>query len=166
MDGTTAQTTVASATEHSTAAFDLVAYARKHRYRLRNLHDGGPVPPAIWKPPKGYRPAYVGDDDRMDAIVGRNGYLADEGEPGRLCICLFFKSGRGVNKGRDKIQTMGGTVTQEGDTEIAGTVPVESIEEALKLIKVSKLMPGRPEIAKESLYGVVTRARIDATGQG
>ncbi len=124
--------------------FDLVAYAREHRYRLRNLHDGGPVPPAIWKPPRGYRPVYVGEDDRCDAIVGRNGYVAFDGELGWLGITLFFKSALGVNKARDKIQAMGGTVTQEGDTEIAGTIPVESIEEGLLLIRVSKLKPGPP----------------------
>ena len=38
-------------------AFDLTGYAKKHRYRLRNLHDGGPVPPAICKPPKGGYPS-------------------------------------------------------------------------------------------------------------
>lgn len=137
----TSAATCERSTQHSGVSFDLVAYARAHRFRLRNLHDGG-VPPAIWKPPKGYRPTYVGDDDRMDAIVGRNGYVAFEGEPGRLGICLFYRSGKGVNQARAKIQAMGGTVVLEGDTEIAGTIPVENVEEALKLIRVSRLQSG------------------------
>ena len=29
-----------------TRDFDLIAYAREHRYRVRNLHDGYPVSPA------------------------------------------------------------------------------------------------------------------------
>jgi len=131
--------------------FDLVAYAREHRYRLRNLHDGGPVPPAIWKPPRGYRPVYVGEDDRCDAIVGRNGYVAFDGELGRLGICMFYRSGKGVNQARAKIQAMGGTVALEGDTEIAGTIPVESIEEALKLIRVSKVPNRNPGGNPESI---------------
>lgn len=125
---------------------NLVEYARKHRFRVRNLHDGGPVPPARYRKPKGELPAgrtgFVGQDDRHDAIVGYDGYIADEGEPGQLGICLFYRSARGVKRVHARIQAMGGLVTQVGDVEIAGSVPVESIEEALKLIKVSRLHPG------------------------
>ena len=87
-----------------TEQFDLVAYARKHRYRLRNLHDGGPVPPAIWKPPKGYRPVCTGDEDRFDAIVGYDGYVAMDGD--ELTICLFYKSANGVKRAISRLQAL------------------------------------------------------------
>ena len=140
--------TLATNTEEHAAGLDLVAYAREHRYRLRNLHDGYPVPPARRIKPKGETPAaqagYIGEEDRMDAIVGFLGYVADEGEPGMLGIYLHHKNGIGVNRSSARIKAMGGRVDQVGDTEIAGSVPAEAIEEALKLIKVSKLKPGRP----------------------
>ena len=137
-----AHTLTTPTTPAVTGRLDLLAYARKHRYRVRNLHDGGPVPPAIWKPPKGFRPTYVGEYDRMDAVVGRDGYIVDEGEPGRLGIALFYKSGKGVNRARARLAGIGGTVTQEGDTEVAGTIPVESIDAGRELIRVSRLRPG------------------------
>ena len=129
----------------STASFiatqlDLVAYAREHRYRLRNLHDGGPVPPAIWKPPKGYKPVYTGAEDRFDAIVGYDGYVAMDGD--ELSVCLFYRSTKGVNRAITRLKAMGGRMDQEGDTEVGATVPVSQIEEVLRLIKVSKLQPG------------------------
>jgi hypothetical protein len=152
MDGTTISTLEAGRTDQVTSDFDLVAYARKYRYRLRNLHDGGPVPPAIWKAPPGHRSAYAGPEDRCDAIVGFDGYIADEGEPGQLGICLFYGSAKGVNKARAKLKAMGGKVTQEGDTEIAGTIPIEAIKEALALIKVSKVANRNPRGNPESIH--------------
>lgn len=58
--------------------FDLVTYARRHRYRMRNLHDGGPVPPARRMKSQGEttptaQVGYVGKDDRSDPIVGYGG---------------------------------------------------------------------------------------------
>lgn len=134
--------------EPSVERLDLTAYAREHRYRLRNLHDGGPVPPARYRRSKGEMPAgqagYIGQDDRQDAIVGCDGYIVDEGEPGQLGIYLQYRSGRGVRRAHARIQAMGGTVSQVGDTEIAGTVPVNRVEDALKLIRVSRVPMRNP----------------------
>ncbi len=121
---------------------DLVEYARKHRCRLRNLHDAGPVPPARRRKSDTAKLGYVGASDRWDAIVGYDGYIADEGEPGQLGIYLQYRSAMGVKRAHSRIQALGGAVKQVGDTEIAGSVPVDSIEEALRLIKVSRLRPG------------------------
>ncbi len=54
-------------------SLDLREYARRHRYRVRNLHDGHPAPPAR-APKRGQRgqQAFVGE--RMDAIIGCFGY--------------------------------------------------------------------------------------------
>ena len=85
-----------------TEQFDLVAYARKHRYRLRNLHDGGPVPPALPKKSDTHRLGYVGAVDRWDAIVGHNGYVAMDGD--RLSVFVEYKSANGVNRAVTRLQ--------------------------------------------------------------
>ncbi len=126
-----------------TGDFDLTAYAQEHRYRVRNLHDGHPVPPARRRKGHDASTGYVGTDDRWDAIAGYDGYVTDEGA-GQLGVCLFYRSARGVGRAEQRIRAMGGTVTQVGDTEIAGNIPVERIENALKLIRVSKIKPGNP----------------------
>ena len=99
--------------------------------------------------PKGETPAaqvgYVGEEDRMDAIVGFQGYVAtDEGESGMLGIYLHHKNGTGVNRSSARIEAMDGRIDQVGDFEVAGVVPVEAVGDALKLIRVSRLSPGRP----------------------
>jgi hypothetical protein len=71
------------------SGFDPLDYARQHRYRVRNLHDGGPVLPARRKS-KPARTGYAGVEDRADAIVAHRGYLTAEDRG--LGICLFFKS--------------------------------------------------------------------------
>ncbi|MEW6249953.1 MAG: hypothetical protein AB1716_04845, partial [Planctomycetota bacterium] len=56
-------------------SLDIRAYAREHRLRLRNLHDGRPVPP--FRPAKANsRAGYTGIADRWDAFIGRRGYIA------------------------------------------------------------------------------------------
>ncbi len=133
-------------TVDTSAGFDLIEFAREHRYRTRNLHDGQPVPPARRIKPKGETPAaqagYIGDEDRIDAIVGFQGYVADEGEPGMLGIYLHHKNGIGVKRSSARIKAMGGRVDQVGDTEVAGAIPVEQLEGALALIRVSRLPTG------------------------
>ena len=135
-------------TVQTTAGFDLLTYAREHRYRVRNLSDGRACPPARLVKPKGATPTaqvgHIGQDDRFDAIVGYDGYVCDQGASGWLGIYLSYGSARGANRGVERIKGMGGRVDQVGDTEVAGVVPVEAIGDALKLIRVSRLSPGRP----------------------
>ena len=120
----------------------LGAYAGENRYRLRNLHDGHPVPPAIRRGPSDRGRGYWGKDDRRDAIVGHDGYMAME--DGNLEILLFYGSSKGVNLALARLEAIGGRVAQIGDTEVGATVPVSQIDEILKLIRVSKLRPGNP----------------------
>ncbi|MGB2985839.1 MAG: hypothetical protein WBE26_08145 [Phycisphaerae bacterium] len=125
------------------SALDLIGYARMHRYRVRNLHDGGPVPPARWRHPRWHKPAtagHIGEDDRWDAIVGQHGYVAMDGN--NLSVCLFYKSAKGVNRVLVRLKAMSGQIDQVGDTELGATVPGDRIEEVLKLIRVSRLPPG------------------------
>ncbi len=122
--------------------FDLVACAKKHRYRLRNLHDGNPVPPA--KPPRGSGgpTGYIGATEGMDAIVGSKGYVAMDGA--ELSVCLFHKNALGISRAVPRLEAIGARIDQVGDTEVGATVSVEHIDEVLHLIRVSKLHPGRP----------------------
>ena len=48
--------------------FDLLTYAAAHRCRVRNLHDGGPVPPVRRFAAGDRQVAYRGRDDREDVI--------------------------------------------------------------------------------------------------
>ena len=120
-------------------SFDLMAYARQRRYRVRNLHDGHSVPPV--QPPKhGQRGAvqgYVGADDRMDAILGKHGYVGMDGE--RLSVFASYRSRRAKTAGMARLVAAGVTIDQEGDTEVGGSAPVEQIEAVLAAIGVSKL---------------------------
>jgi hypothetical protein len=122
------------ATEQS---FDLAAYARQHRYRLRNLRDGNPVPPMKPAEKTGMTKGHWAEEDRMDAIIGRDGYIAMDGV--RLSVCLFYGSAKGVNGAIGRLEAIGGQIDQVGDTEVGATVPVERIDEVLKIIKVFKL---------------------------
>jgi len=107
--------------------------ADKHRVRTRNLHDGGPVPPARLKlkdRPKGQ--GHLGDD-RMDAIIGRRGYILVESD-GQLFVYLDQHTGLSVSK--KILHQIGGTILQEGDREVTASVPPDRIEDVLKLIRV------------------------------
>lgn len=147
----------------NTRGFDLITFARKNRYRIRNLHDGGMVPPARHTKPKGDLPTaqvgFIGRDDRCDVIVGYDGYILDEGN-GRLGVYLCYKSSRGVKRAQDRIGALAGSVTQVGDTEIVGNVPVSRIKDAVKLIRVSKLAMRNPNPTFGHHLGERTRARI------
>ena len=122
-------------------ALDLIDYGRRNRFRIRNLHDGSPVPPARRRA-KSTRTGCVAVVDRWDVIVGQRGYLT--AEEGSLGICLFFKSGRGVSGAKSAIAALAGQVTQEGDCELTASLPIGALDGALKLIRVSKLHPGNP----------------------
>ncbi len=122
--------------------FDLVACAKRHRYRLRNLHYGNPVPLARCKRNLGMTRGHWGLD-RLDAIVGRRGYVAMDGD--ELSVCVFCKSSQGVTYAVRQLESAGARIDQVGDTEAGATVPVGQIDDALKIIRVLKLHPGNPE---------------------
>ena len=94
-------------------SFDLMAFAKQRRYRVRNLHDGHAVPPA--RPPKhgkrGPVQGYLGADDRMDAILGKRGYVAMDGE--RLSVFASYRSRRAKDR-RDGEADRGGCRDRPG----------------------------------------------------
>ena len=71
------------------SSFDLVSYARERRLRVRDLHDGKPVPPVSTRA----KPKYRSGRESDPAIVCRYGYV--HAEPPGLGWAVFFESGRG-----------------------------------------------------------------------
>lgn len=110
-------------------SFDLREYARCRRNRVRNLHDGHPVPPAR-APKQGRRgpQAFLGEG--MDAIVGRSGYVTIEGDRLGWYIGEIQKPAKRVKIVRDA----GGIVTQRGDRDAAGHAPLTALEQLLSAI--------------------------------
>jgi hypothetical protein len=115
--------------------FDLIKYAEQHRYRVRNLHDGRPLHPLrVPVTGRGRSAGYVGDEDRLDAIIGRHGYVIDEGN-GRIGWCLLTKAGWTKSMKLRRLEALGATVTQEGDTEAAGYASVDLIGPILEVLR-------------------------------
>jgi hypothetical protein len=120
--------------------FDLLGYARKQRLRVRNLNDGLPVPPARRRRVPGHRPAYVGADDRDMAIISRLGYVHAEGDV--LGWALLCKSGKGLGIRLGRLEKIPGvTPKQVGDTEAAGTAPIEAIAAVLDVLEPYRVRP-------------------------
>ncbi len=141
---------------------DLVSYAREHRLRTRNLHDGAPVPPM--RRPRGSSPvAYRSVDDRDDAIIGRYGYIS-QGLT-RLEVYMAFGSHKGVRVYRERLQAAGATIMQEGDTELGAWAPFERIDEMVKLIAPYHRNPGpKVGIAERLSSGSLGTERQQAPG--
>jgi len=116
-------------------SFDLLAYAEKHRYRVRNLHDGAPVPPTR-RQHEQHSTGYRGEADRQDAIIGRHGYV-DFGGWGedRIGFCVLCRSRRALGVRLRLLEQAGATVTQEGDTEAAGYAPLARIDDVLAALR-------------------------------
>jgi hypothetical protein len=114
--------------------FDLLAYAAAHRLRARNLHAGGPVPPA--RAPRGTvrRPAYHSRADRDDAIICRDGYVVDSSRPELIEVCVLCRSGRGLQRCRGALAHIV-TFVQVGDAEAAGHAPVGALERVLTALR-------------------------------
>ena len=119
--------------------FDLRSYAREHRLRVRNLHDGRSVA-TVGPASKSRAPAYRGNEDRLDAIVGRRGHVTME--RGRLYVFLAYPTVRAKHAGMKRLLNIGVKIEREGDAEIGGTAPVELIGPVLQEIRVHRLRPG------------------------
>jgi hypothetical protein len=145
-------------------SFDLLAYAEEHGYRVRNLHDGHPVPPV--RPPyhgrRGRFAGYLGADDREDAIVCRHGYVADDGD-GRIGWFLFAPTTRSMRAKLRKLEGLGVDVVQEGDSEAAGDAPVGQIAEVLAVLvpyRKAKRQPTRGTWARQTNAAEVGSVRV------
>lgn len=116
-------------------SFDLRAYAAEHGYRIRNLHDGEPVPPTR-RPADHEAPAYKGAADRADAIIGKDCYV-DFGGFGedRIGFCVLCRSRRALNIRLTRLRAAGATIVQEGDTEAAGYAPLARIDDVLAALR-------------------------------
>lgn len=117
--------------------FDLMIHAKMHRCHLRNLHDGRPVPPARIR--GGKRGPASGDGyAREEAIVGRHGYMTADGD--RIGWALLCGTKHMFNPRLRDIRAIPGVVVrQEGDTEAAGSAPIEAVGRLLDVLKVWRL---------------------------
>jgi len=131
--------------------FDLTAYAARQGCRVRNLHDGYPVPPALPEAPRRSR-GYAGLDDRQDAIVGVNGWVVHdlpgraipgcqkcpaEGRLGWYLLCddnSPAAAARSLERLVRRLLKAGATVTQRGGAEAAGFAPLAAIDAVLEII--------------------------------
>jgi len=139
--------------------FDLMTYADRHRYRTRNLHDGRPLHPLrVPVRHRGRSSGYAGDDDRMDAIICRHGYVCIESNR-RIGWYLFAGSAKGINRWLPKLEALGAVVEQEGDQEAAGHASVEQIDAILEVLKPYRL-------GNLHRVGMRVGPRIDATAPG
>jgi hypothetical protein len=119
---------------------ELLEYANAHRLRTRNLHDGGPVGPGELRRKRGVPPAYIGDGDRLDAIIGPFGYVTAEGNV--LGWALLCRSGKGLGIRLERLEKVPGViVTQVGDTEAAGICPFEAIDAVLDVLEPYRVRP-------------------------
>ncbi len=119
---------------------DLKTYARQHRYRVRNLHDGRPVPPVRPKRKADQPVAFIGPTERDDAIMCKRGYAHIEGD--LIGWVLLARSARALGYRLGPMRRiMGVVVDQEGDAEAAGTAPVEALDAVLGVLEPYRRKP-------------------------
>lgn len=125
---------------------DLLAYARQHRLRTRNLHDGHPVPPGRG-PKQGERGSQAFREERMNAIVGRFGYVTSEGNRLGWYVGELRQPGKRIRI----IQAAGGIVTQLGDREAAGHAPFAALEKLVSAIGAYRTVSDETRTARASM---------------
>ncbi len=117
-------------------SFDLIQFGQEHGYRVRNLADGAPCPPARRQRKPGERTAYTGREDRDLAIIGAHGFIALSAPAGMVGFCIFRKSRRRLMSTLRALVELGAVVTPEGETEAGGHLPLTRIDDALAIMKV------------------------------
>lgn len=122
---------------------DLIRWAKEHRFRVRNLHDGLPCPPCLKRDAQkatcaSRRATYSPRSDASLAIVGKHGWIAESG-PNLSFYCGEFKSRRAANNRRKQAEAIPGlTIDQLGDWEFAGTAPRLALWSVLDLIRATR----------------------------
>lgn len=145
---------------------NLMDYAKARRFRTRNLHDGRPLHPVrVPVGGRGRSAGYIGDGDRMDAVIGKHGYIVDEGG-GRLGWYVFAKSRLGLNKWLPLLRSAGATVKQEAHDEAAGDAPESSLEALIKIIRPYRRHSGQSQNQNNPGWRASVARRIDANTPG
>ena len=135
-------------------SFDLIAYAKKHRYRVRNLHDGQGVPPTRRRGER--RPGgFIGE--RHDAITCYDGYVDVLGV-GRIGWCVLVETRRQLTARLAKLETIGVEITHEGDAEAAGWAPEDRIADVLAALRPHRIR--RETRARGFRRAEATQARL------
>ena len=140
-------------------SFDLLGHAQRHRYRVRNLHDGRPVPPVRQKRTPGRRAAFGGAGDRLGVIACRHGYVVAEGEGiGWVLLC---RSKRSFTPRLEAIGAVTGVmVAQAGDSEAAGDAPATAVEELLSVLGAYRRRPPSQGRSAEAMRALGQQRRL------
>lgn len=116
-------------------------YAKINRYRVRNLHDGGPVPPAQWKRPKDHVPAVHGSNaEAWWGIVGSRGYVA--ADVGGLSWMIWGGNRLAIDPRLARLAEAGILPDQTGDREVGGRCRDDQAETV-----ISEISPYRRAVA-------------------
>lgn len=115
---------------------ELLAYARKHRLRVRNLHDAFPVPETRRR---GRRRSAGYTAERHTGIVCRDGYIDFEAGAGRIGWCVLAKTSGLLRSRVAALTALGATVTQSGATEAAGHAPASCIGDVVRILRAWRL---------------------------
>jgi len=143
--------------------FDLLTYARRHRYRLRNIHDGKPVPPARIQQAGRGRQASRSDEDRCIVIACKDGYICDECDG--LSWVLLCETKRSFNFRLRQLECIDGLmVKQEGDSEAAGAAPYDGIEAVIKVLEPYRRQPPRPGTSAEQMRKIRPKSTKPGSG--
>ncbi len=136
--------------------FDVRAFARQHRYRVRNLHDGRPVPPVRAKGRVEQSAAFIGPTERDDAIMCKCGYVC--GGDGRIDWALLCASARGHNPRLAALRALPGVlVAQSGDAESAGTAPAAAVDSVLGVLQPFRRRPPSPGASADRMAAIRPR---------
>jgi hypothetical protein len=111
----------------------ILEYAEAHRLRVRDLHDGHPVPPFYHRGAK-RKTRRVAEDAEL-AIVGRLGYVAQDA-PGAIGWYFKTKNGLMLNSLLAKLAKITGTrIKQVGLDECAGSSELADLAAIVALIR-------------------------------
>lgn len=139
--------------------FNPTTHAHDHRFRIRDVNDGHPVPPVRRVARATIGSAGIGRDD---VIACKFGYVG-EYAPGKVGWYLTSpkETAHASLSKVPQLEAVGAVVTQVGDYEAAGWAPEDRIDDVLKILAVVKLHPGNPKPTLEGLerHGAALRRR-------
>jgi len=112
----------------------LLELAKKKKLKVRNLVDGFPVPPMrqTERKSRGYR----GDKDASWAVIGRLGYIQQDGST--MSCSMFLPNSRKTKMCVKEAERLGASIKQQGDTELSFTFPQNRFVAVSKMIAAFK----------------------------
>lgn len=116
---------------------NITKYADSHGYRIRNMHDGFPVPPSNQKKGTRCSKGYQSARSRMDAIICADGYI-DKYSNYYFGWFLYTDNKNKFNRRLKQILKTKAVAIQVGDTEAYGYVNEANLKDVLKVLRPRK----------------------------